>query len=212
MAGTWTGTKTVELWVKPEGDPVLCANNSPSRCDIIFGDKPSYWGISRGVINGLDRLWVYNYDGTLDSIGVAYNPGEWTHLALVHSGGVLTVYKNGVMVVSITSGATQQTAGTAILHIGGVIANASRNLTFQGKIDEVRIWNTARSAAEIQANMQQALSGAETGLAAYYKMSDGMGTSLTDDSLHNWTGILYDGGWGVPPDGFFPQWVESGAF
>jgi hypothetical protein len=212
MAETWTNTKTIELWVKPEGDPVVCSNNSPSRCDIIFGDKPVWWGISRGVVNGLDRIWIYNFDGNLDSVGVIYNVDEWVHIVMVHNGGVLTVYKNGVEVASIASGTTQQPPGSPVLHIGGVIVNASRNFTFQGQIDEVRIWNTARNAAEIQAYMQQELSGTEIDMAAYYKMSDGTGTSLTDDSLNDWTGTLYDGGWGVPPDGFPPLWVDSGAF
>ncbi|MEM7513280.1 MAG: LamG-like jellyroll fold domain-containing protein, partial [Bacteroidota bacterium] len=37
-----------------------------------------------------------------------------------------------------------------------------------GTLDEVRIWSTARSQAEIQANKDQELSGNEAGLIAYY--------------------------------------------
>jgi hypothetical protein len=60
--------------------------------------------------------------------------------------------------------------------------------------------------------MFQPLSGTESGLAAYYQMSDGAGTTLTDDSNNNWQGTLFDGARGVPPDGQPPLWVPSTAF
>ncbi len=60
--------------------------------------------------------------------------------------------------------------------------------------------------------MQANLSGAEAGLAAYYRMSDGAGTILTDDSQFNWNGTLLDGGSGVPANGSPALWVASGAY
>jgi hypothetical protein len=99
-----------------------------------------------------------------------------------------------------------------VLQIGGVINNVNRNWTFRGEIDEVQIWNVARSTAEVQADMRRTLVGDEAGLAAYYRMSNGSGTVLTDDSIYNWNGVLYDGGNGVAPNGTLPQWVTSGAF
>ena len=210
----WQSTKTVELWVHPEGSAPVCANPIANWCDAIFGDRPRWWGISRGVINGLDRLWVWNWDGSADQIAIEYTPNEWVHIALVHSNGVLHAYKNGVEVGSLASGPTQQPATGAqpILQFGGVINNASRNWTFQGQVDEVRLWNTARSAADLAAYRLQELVGDEAGLMAYYKMSDGSGLSLNDDSIFNWNGTLFDGGNGVAPDGQYPLWVASGAF
>ncbi len=74
MGGTWTSTKSVELWVKPEGTAVTCANSNVGSCDYIIGDKPQLWGITRGIINGQDRIWFFNYDGNMDVIGMTYNP------------------------------------------------------------------------------------------------------------------------------------------
>ena len=56
----------------------------------------------------------------------------------------------------------------------------SSNGGFTGKIDELRIWNVARSDAEITATMKQRLTGKETGLVVYYTFDEGTGTSSTD--------------------------------
>ena len=212
----WEGTKSVNLWVKPVGTAEVCVNPGPGWCDAIFGDRPRWWGISRGVINGVDRIWVWNYDGsagtTTDLIGIEYTPEEWVHISLVHGGGRLKAYKNGVEVGNLASGLTVQPNATPKLHLGGIINNASRNWTFKGEIDEVRLWSRELSEAEINQDMYRTLVGDESGLAAYYQMSDGVGLVLTDDSLNSWDGTLMDGAVDVPPDGFPPAWVISGAF
>jgi hypothetical protein len=211
----WESTKSVELWVRPEGISPTCQYPDPVWCDAVFGDRPRWWGISRGVINGLDRLWIWNWDTTgMDVIAIEYALDEWAHIALVHSNGILRAYKNGIEIGAVASGPTQQpsTGALPVLQLGGVINNAARNWTFQGQIDEVRLWNVARSAADLATFRSQELIGAEAGLVAYYKMSDGSGLTLTDDSIFDWNGTLLDGGGRVPADGQYPLWVASGAF
>jgi hypothetical protein len=218
LGSGWEVTKTVNLWVKPKGIDSTCLYNDPAWCDAIFGDRPRWWGISRGVMDGEDRIWVWNYDGSpgspIDLIGIPYESEKWVHISLVHSEGKLRVFQNGEMVGEVESGATQQpsTVALPILHLGGIINNAERNWTFEGEIDEVRLWSRALSAEEIQADFYRILAGDEDGLAAYYQMSDGEGLALTDDSLNNWNGTLRDGIGEVPPDGQPPLWVISGAF
>jgi hypothetical protein len=214
MGPTWQTTKTVELWVKPTGAETFCPGADPAGCDVILGDRPRWWGIARGTLGGQDRIWVWNYDGNYDKIGIPYGTDEWIHVALVHGNGVLRALKNGIEVGNLPSGATQQpsTGALPILHLGGIINNASRNWTFEGQLDEVRLWSIARSAAEIQSTMFQSLVGNEPGLSAYYQMSDGAGTILSDDSVNDWAGLLTEGGPGVPGNGQLPQWVTSGAF
>lgn len=218
MAPGWENTKTVSLWVRPTGSAQACDHNDVGSCDAIFGDRPRWWGISRGLIYGVDRLWVFNVDNSpgsfMDTIAVTYTPGEWMHIALVHSGGIMRVYKNGIEVGAVASGTTIQpyTGAYPVLHLGGIINNTSTNWTFAGQIDEVQIWNIARSASEILQDMSQPLTGAESGLAAYYRMSNGSGTILTDDSIYSWDGVLYDGARGVPPDGSPPKWISPGIY
>jgi hypothetical protein len=210
MASLWPTTKTASLWLKPTGSAPLCTGPDPGACDAILGDRPRTWGISRGTLGGSDRIWIWNYDGTFDRVAIEYTAGEWIQVALVHEAGVLTAYKNGVLVGSVPSGPTVQ-SGTQVLYFGGMINNASRNWTFEGEMDELQLWSVARTGAEIAETLNVSLTGGESGLAAYYKMSDGSGTSLTDDSGQGWTGAFQDGGSGVPADGPI-TWVPSGAF
>jgi hypothetical protein len=211
----WEDTKTVELWVRPQSAGAVCSE--VGQCDLVFGDQPRWWGISQGVVNGLDRLWVWNtdYSGStgIDAIGLPYTPGEWVHVTLVHQSGLLHAYQNGVEVGSLASGTTQQpdTGALPDLRLGGMIKDTV-TWTFAGQIDEVRLWNYARSEADVQADLYHELTGGESGLMAYYQMSDGSGLALTDDSGHGWDGELRDGYQNIPPDGSPPQWVISTAF
>ncbi|MBL4634489.1 MAG: LamG domain-containing protein, partial [Kofleriaceae bacterium] len=70
-------------------------------------------------------------------------PGEWQHIACVYDGTALRVYRNGINVA--------ETPGT-----GPILTNGNSGVSlaqdnpdgdeFIGRLDQVRIWNTARSA------------------------------------------------------------------
>jgi hypothetical protein len=163
-------------------------------------------------VAGKDRIWVNNWDGNLDAVGIPYTIGEWIQVTMVHANGVLSAYKNGVLVGSVASGPTRQPINAAgpVLTFGGIIMGKN-TYSFDGDIDELRLWNVARTQQEIAADINEHLVGNEVGLAAYYKMSNGSGTLVTDDSGHGWTATLYDGYQQVPAAGPV-QWITSGAF
>jgi hypothetical protein len=74
----------------------------------------------------------------------------WTHLAVTYNGSTLTFYRDGVAVAtSSASGTLSPTTG--VLQIGG----SQFGEYFKGLIDEVRIYNKALSATEIQTAYQQ---------------------------------------------------------
>ena len=74
----------------------------------------------------------------------------WTHLTLTYNGSTLTLYRNGVAVATTNvSGTLSPTTGT--LQIGG----SQFGEYFKGLIDEVRIYNRALSATEIQTIYQK---------------------------------------------------------
>lgn len=69
-----------------------------------------------------------------------------------------------------------------------------------GAIDEVRVWTVARTEAEIAANYTVSLTGAESGLAAYYRLDEGSGT------------VAYDVSGALPITLYgSPVWITSGA-
>ena len=67
------------------------------------------------------------------------------------------------------------TTGATALTIGGYPPNY-----FNGQIDEFRIWNVARSAAEIMSTMNHTLTGNEAGLTGYWKFDETSGTTAAD--------------------------------
>ena len=64
--------------------------------------------------------------------------------------------------------------------IGAFLDNSSPKEVFDGKIDEVRIWNDARSANEIADNMNCPLNGDEENLVGYWDLEEGTGTTAED--------------------------------
>ena len=217
LGSGWTETKTASMWIRPDSLAGACDHNSVAFCDAVFGDRPRWWGISIGEVVGLNRIWVWNFDNSsgspIDIIPIAYTPGEWVHVALVHENGQLRAYRNGVQAGALPSSKTIQpnTGALPVLHLGGIIINASRNWSFDGQLDEVRLWSAVRTQSQIQQDMGQSLTGAEPNLKAYYRMSNGSGVLLSDDSLSNWDGTLYDGNGNVPPSGAPATWVLSSA-
>jgi fibronectin type 3 domain-containing protein len=73
----------------------------------------------------------------------------WVHLAVAYDGATLRLYVNGAQVSSsAVAGAITTTAGP--LQIGG---NNIWSEWFKGTIDDVRVYNRALSATEVQADM-----------------------------------------------------------
>src|SRR5207253_5767275 len=79
----------------------------------------------------------------------------WTHIATTFDGATLRMFVNGVQTGTASlSGSINVTTGP--LRIGG---NAIWGEYFSGRIDEVRVYNRALTAAEIAADMNAAVGG-----------------------------------------------------
>jgi hypothetical protein len=73
----------------------------------------------------------------------------WSHIAMTYDGANMRLYLNGVQAgVRAQTGSTAVTTG--MLRIGG---NAVWGEYFAGLIDEVRVYNRALTAAEVQSDM-----------------------------------------------------------
>ncbi|MCC7035579.1 MAG: hypothetical protein IT179_22395, partial [Acidobacteria bacterium] len=64
---------------------------------------------------------------------------------------------------------------------------------YNGGLDEVRIWNVVRTAAELQAQRTVELAGTEPGLVAYWRFNEGTGTTVADDAPGTLAGTLLNG-------------------
>ncbi len=227
LIGTdWRMTKTVSLWMRPTTSAPVVGNFIEGAA--VFGDFPRWFGIYWANQDGNDKIWVFNEDGYTPGavVSFAHDPGEWVHITLVHANTQLNVYRNGELMGSVATGPTAQViadqaptqVNTFRLRIGGSIqigANPWHTL-FTGQVDDVGIWDGARTQDQVRQSIYSHLSGSESGLVAYYRMSNGSGTVLTDNSVNGNDGTLQDGRTGTntpaPPDGDTAVWVASGAF
>ncbi len=109
----------------------------------------------------------------------------WYHIAGTYDGSTIRIYINGVEDgnASYTNGITNS------IYALNLARRPNGSQYFTGKLDEVKIWSDARTSTEIQNNMNTDVTG-QSNLVAYYKMSDGTGTSLTDNSGNGNTGTL----------------------
>jgi Concanavalin A-like lectin/glucanases superfamily len=107
---------------------------------VLYAHDNAPWPAVYVRVGGVDRSVA----------GVSPLPlNAWTHLATTYDGSTLRLYVNGAEVgTQATSGAIQVSTGR--LRIGG---NAIWSEWFAGRIDEVRIYTRALTAAEIQADM-----------------------------------------------------------
>jgi hypothetical protein len=132
------------------------------------------------------------------------NDGNWHHMAVVinrSSGLAVSLYIDGNLDASGSSSVTNGFTNADEFTIGALNFYTDLNTPyyatyFNGTIDEIRTWNTARSRSEIQTNMNAELS-ISSGLVANYHFNQGIAggtntglTSLTDASGNSNNGTL----------------------
>ncbi len=118
----------------------------------------------------------------------------WHHAAVTYDGQVWKLYLDGNLDKTLDLGTTLWPRDDSIQHAGLATAMTSNGTTdgfFQGQMDEVRIWNVARTEAQIRSTANsQTTSG--TGLVARWGMGEGSGTTIAS-SVGTFPGTLTGG-------------------
>ncbi|MDN3657170.1 PKD domain-containing protein [Ferruginibacter paludis] len=108
--------------------------------------------------------------GTPDICDLTLN--KTYHVALVYDGSTLKFYRDGFLMsqVAASGNLIQNNWDTRIGHY----SQAFYTTQFIGYINEVRIWNVARTQAQLQSYMNTSLPAptAQTGLLAYYQFNN----------------------------------------
>jgi gliding motility-associated-like protein len=169
---------TYEAWVRPT---LVDANYRGFLGTSVLnvGRAPSMWVGPNGSLHTDSYNGSTRYDMLVDNFFIA---NTWVHVAWVKNGTTYTIYKNGVQ-------AATATAPSSVLLPNANFTIGKLDNFFAGTLDEVRIWNTARTAQEITDNMSATLNGNETGLRAYYTFNQGTpdGTNTSINTVANLT-------------------------
>ena len=141
----FTNGMTLEAWVRP-----AALGNAYST--VVLKEQPGYYtyGLYAATDNGRPSGNAMVDGVDRETRGPAALPlGVWSHLAATYDGSVLALYVNGVQVSTLlASGSIVTSAGG--LKVGG---NAVWGEWFSGLVDEVRLYNRALTATEIQGDM-----------------------------------------------------------
>ncbi len=135
---------TLEAWVFPTAlsswRTVILKETSSSFAYVLYAHDNAPFPADYIKIAGTD----------VTAKGTASLPlNTWTHLAATYDGSTLRLFVNGTQVGSVAASGSVQVSGNP-LRIGG---NSLFGEYFQGRIDEVRIYNRALGVAEVQRNM-----------------------------------------------------------
>jgi len=113
----------------------------------------------------------------------------WYHIAVTQGSDSLKLYLDGE---HIWANANVYPADTnAPLRIGEFLGYPDAYLGLRGDIDEMRVWNTARNQAAIQATMYRKLTGSEARLAAYWDFDSESGGIISDLTTNGNHGVMY---------------------
>src|SRR5262249_54888560 len=75
--------------------------------------------------------------------------GAWYHIVMTFSNGICDLYINGVLVTSYTFNQTQLTWCSGAPFILGNWWNSDNRPSFNGKLDEIRVYTRAITAKEV---------------------------------------------------------------
>lgn len=170
--GITGGTNTIEAWIYPTEDPLLLFNET----FVFQGDAGNHVAYYLEAESNPDGYTCHrNKEGVGDaratySTTTALN--IWIHVACVYDGTNLTLW----LTSTTTHGQYAQIGQTGNGTSGGSdlfrIGNSDTTRYAAAQIDEVRVWNTARTSAQLDANFKTELTGSETGLQAYYQLNN----------------------------------------
>jgi hypothetical protein len=195
---------TIEFWYRHEGPP------DPDGGHILVHFTESSGDAKDKAVNVLpDGRLAFGENYCVGCPGSGWttpNPApldEWIHVAWVSHGGRFYYYLDGDLVFDqAKAGVSDWDFGHTGSFFGGGPQEA-KEFGLTGSLDEIRIWDHARTEQELQETMYEPLDGTELGLAAYYNFEEGAGQIVHDRSGNGRHGQL---GSTAASDDYDPTW------
>ena len=185
-----TNNVTLEGWFKfdvnTSGFPMLIG-------EAYVGDGKVTFCMHKQGNNINAGFYLNGWTVVTSASTIQYN--TWMHIAATYDQTSIKIYINGNLDATLNANASLPT-GSESWYIG---KRWDSNEFFRGVMDEIRVWNVARSQAQIQTSMNTSVPTNSTGLRAYYKLDESAGTSTADATGNGYNGTLTNGStWQVP--------------
>ena len=135
---------TLEAWVYPDN-----YTNFPTIVSNSYAH--SFWL----GLNTSGKVRFYPLDAAHGYFeGATTVPtGRWTHVAVTYTSGDARLYVNGALDAQSSAFTGTAPSDTAALCVGADRGDAGTNFYWRGMLDEVRVWASARTQAQIQSTM-----------------------------------------------------------
>ena len=183
-----TGDITIEAWINLESMPSTLATNE----NVVTKRGSAVIGYQLDIISSYNdgTLRFIYWDNSSNSSQIRTSSafltsselGDWIHLAIAVdvSAHTASFYKNGSSVSSTVDSTNASSIGSDSTEFRiGALGNNSNY--FDGKIDDVRVYNTIRSGADIADDYNCSLAGSESNLQGYWRF-DNNGNDSTSNS------------------------------
>jgi len=167
-----TAPFTFEMWVKPHSN----LSDGIFFSKINHGEEISEYkvGVTNGIVFFTREVAPWDIYAT-----TVMQQDTWYHIAAVYNSSNMIIYING----NIENTLNSPGAITATIHdvlIGAQLHFGEPSGFYNGEIEEVRVWDDARTKEEIRENMHLTLTGTEPGLISYWQFNEGSGTTAND--------------------------------
>lgn len=202
---------TIEAWVNTSAKG---GGNVNDQGAIIDFDGNEYFSLYIDKKNGRVGFRTTDVDETVNDLESKdkVNDGEWHHIAAVYNGSDKIIYIDGKESASVANAHSGNSLGTGETRFGFIgegskadSHNGSRkSYFFEGSLDDVRLWNTARSQEEIRSTLTEKLSGNESNLLYYFNFDEGV-DGIATDKVSGVSGTL-------SADLQSAGWVASGVY
>lgn len=151
IENTLTGPDfTIETWVRTSANSTFGSNPYEGTILLSAGSRDVANGFVLSILN--NKIAFLDGDGDKGTFGsVTVVDGRWHHVAVVRKpGSSVKIYVDGVADGAGLAGMAALTA-SSFINVGGNPANI--NLSFQGEMDELRIWQKILREEELTAGI-----------------------------------------------------------
>jgi VCBS repeat-containing protein len=200
---------TIETWFKRTGAGTA---NTTGSGGIVNALPLVTHGSPQGDGSNVDANWLLVIDDASDVIGADFEDmatglnhpvygtttianDVWYHAAATFDGAAWRLYLNGELETMLAVAASPRSDSIQQAALGAMIeSNGAWHGHFQGVLDEARVWNYARTPAQILSTINAQVTAPQTGLVGRWALDDGGSPTVSGSAGTSFNGTIMNTG------------------